>query len=105
MVSCHFWFIVVVDSVFEIWYYSLFCFKDNVLDVRYFLMIFHKHDIFISPSPHLVHKDLKSTNVLVDEIFISKVADAGFHNFLGRVDIASPSSQVFLLTTVMCTAL
>ncbi|KAM7509331.1 hypothetical protein LguiA_019784 [Lonicera macranthoides] len=45
-------------------------------------------------SPRLVHKDFKTSNVLVDENFIAKVADAGVRNFLGRVDdTAGPSSQ------------
>jgi hypothetical protein len=30
----------------------------------------------------------------VDENFIAKVADAGLRNFLGKVDIAGPSTQV-----------
>ena len=42
----------------------------------------------------MVHKDFKTANVLVDENFIAKVADAGLRNFLGRIDIAGPSSQV-----------
>lgn len=43
----------------------------------------------------MVHKDVKTANVLVDENFIAKVADAGLRNFLGRVNnIAGPSSQV-----------
>ncbi|XP_022774182.1 serine/threonine-protein kinase CDG1-like isoform X3 [Durio zibethinus] len=50
----------------------------------------HLHSL----SPRLVHKDFKTVNVLVDENFIAKVADAGLHNFLGRIDIAGPSSQV-----------
>lgn len=50
----------------------------------------HLHSL----SPHLVHKDFKTANVLVDENFISKVADAGLRNFLGRIDVAGPSSQV-----------
>ncbi|GAV91259.1 Pkinase_Tyr domain-containing protein [Cephalotus follicularis] len=45
-------------------------------------------------SPRLAHKDFKTANVLVDENFIAKVADAGIRNFLGRIDIAGPSSQV-----------
>ncbi|XP_028795852.1 putative serine/threonine-protein kinase isoform X1 [Neltuma alba] len=47
-----------------------------------------------SLSPRLVHKNFKTANVLVDENFIAKVADAGLRNFLGRADIAGPSSQV-----------
>ncbi|KAJ7976310.1 Protein kinase family protein [Quillaja saponaria] len=43
-------------------------------------------------SPRLVHKNFKTANVLVDENFIAKVADAGLRNFLG--DVAGPSSQV-----------
>ncbi|EEF49322.1 proline-rich receptor-like protein kinase PERK8 isoform X2 [Ricinus communis] len=50
----------------------------------------HLHSL----SPRLVHKDFKTANVLVDENFIAKVADAGLPNFLGRVDVAGPSSQV-----------
>lgn len=41
----------------------------------------------------MIHKDFKTANVLVDENFIAKVADAGLRNFLGRSDIAGPSSQ------------
>lgn len=48
-----------------------------------------------SLSPRLIHKDFKTANVLVDENFIAKVADAGLRNFLGRFDNAgSSSSQV-----------
>ncbi|GAB4847409.1 hypothetical protein Ancab_026467 [Ancistrocladus abbreviatus] len=50
----------------------------------------HLHSL----SPRLIHKDFKTSNVLVDENFIAKVADAGIRNFLGRYDIAGPSSQV-----------
>ncbi|XP_044501327.1 proline-rich receptor-like protein kinase PERK8 isoform X1 [Mangifera indica] len=50
----------------------------------------HLHSL----SPRVVHKDFKTANVLVDENFIAKVADAGVHNFLGRSDVAGPSSQV-----------
>ncbi|KAL9458082.1 hypothetical protein AB3S75_007022 [Citrus x aurantiifolia] len=50
----------------------------------------HLHSL----SPRVVHKDFKTANVLVDENFIAKVADAGLRNFLGRTDVAGPSSQV-----------
>lgn len=40
-----------------------------------------------------MHKDFKTSNVLVDENFIPKVADAGLRNILGRSDVAGPSSQ------------
>ncbi|OWM67554.1 putative serine/threonine-protein kinase [Punica granatum] len=50
----------------------------------------HLHSL----SPRLVHKDFKTDNVLVDENFIPKVADAGIRNILGRSDVAGPSSQV-----------
>ncbi|KAL0450851.1 UNVERIFIED_CONTAM: putative proline-rich receptor-like protein kinase PERK6 [Sesamum latifolium] len=50
----------------------------------------HLHSL----SPRLIHKDFKTANVLVDENFIAKVADAGLRNFLGRFDYAGPSSQV-----------
>lgn len=50
----------------------------------------HLHSL----SPRLIHKDFKTNNVLVDENFIAKVADAGIRNFLGRFDVAGPSSQV-----------
>lgn len=46
-----------------------------------------------SLSPRLVHKNFRTANVLVDENFIAKVADAGIRNFLGK-DMAGPSSQV-----------
>ncbi|KAL1547427.1 putative receptor-like protein kinase [Salvia divinorum] len=50
----------------------------------------HLHSL----SPRLIHKDFKTANVLVDENFIAKVADAGLRNFLGRIDHAGTSSQV-----------
>lgn len=50
----------------------------------------HLHSL----SPRLIHKDFKTANVLVDENFIAKVADAGLRNFLGRFDYAGTSSQV-----------
>ncbi|KAL3653901.1 hypothetical protein CASFOL_003582 [Castilleja foliolosa] len=50
----------------------------------------HLHSI----SPRLIHKDFKTANVLVDENFIAKVADAGLRNFLGRFDNVGSSSQV-----------
>ncbi|KAL1539934.1 putative serine/threonine-protein kinase PBL3 isoform X1 [Salvia divinorum] len=50
----------------------------------------HLHSL----SPRLIHKDFKTANVLVDENFIAKVADAGLRNFLGRFDLAGTSAQV-----------
>nr|XP_043616563.1 nodulation receptor kinase [Erigeron canadensis] len=50
----------------------------------------HLHSL----SPRLAHKDFKTANVLVDENFIAKVADAGVRNFLGRADSAGSSSQI-----------
>ncbi|KAF9688350.1 hypothetical protein SADUNF_Sadunf02G0188400 [Salix dunnii] len=50
----------------------------------------HLHSL----TPRLVHKNFKTANVLVDQNFIAKVADAGLRNFLGRGDIAGPSTQV-----------
>ncbi|XP_010249313.1 PREDICTED: putative serine/threonine-protein kinase isoform X2 [Nelumbo nucifera] len=50
----------------------------------------HLHSL----SPRLIHKDFKTSNVLVDENFIAKIADAGLRNLLGRVDAAGPSSQI-----------
>ncbi|CAH8383380.1 unnamed protein product [Eruca vesicaria subsp. sativa] len=57
----------------------------------------HLHSL----SPRLIHKDFKTANVLVDETFIARVADAGVHNFLGREDDVGTSShfdadQIFL---------
>ncbi|KAL8139946.1 hypothetical protein V2J09_005967 [Rumex salicifolius] len=49
----------------------------------------HLHSV----SPRLLHKNFKTSNVLVDENFIAKVADAGIRSFLGRFDAAGPSSQ------------
>lgn len=41
-----------------------------------------------------MHKNFKTANVLVDENFIAKVADAGLRDLLGRVDYAGSSSQM-----------
>lgn len=60
------------------------------LFILFYAGLAHLHTL----SPRLVHKDFKTDNVLVDENFIAKVADAGLRNFLGRVDIAGSSSQV-----------
>ncbi|KAG2301566.1 hypothetical protein Bca52824_030217 [Brassica carinata] len=49
----------------------------------------HLHSL----SPRLIHKDFKTANVLVDENFIAKVADAGVRNFLGSED-AGTSSRI-----------
>ncbi|XP_077212324.1 putative leucine-rich repeat receptor-like protein kinase At5g49770 isoform X2 [Tasmannia lanceolata] len=45
-------------------------------------------------NPPLVHKEFTTENVLVDENFIAKVADAGLRNLLSRIDTAGPSSQM-----------
>ncbi|XP_010556328.1 PREDICTED: proline-rich receptor-like protein kinase PERK1 isoform X2 [Tarenaya hassleriana] len=50
----------------------------------------HLHSL----SPRLIHKDFKTANVLVDENFIAKVADAGLPNLLGREDVGSSSQMV-----------
>lgn len=44
-------------------------------------------------SPRLIHKNFKTSNVLVDENFIAKVADAGLYNVMGRTDISESSSR------------
>ncbi|XP_022141446.1 proline-rich receptor-like protein kinase PERK3 [Momordica charantia] len=46
-----------------------------------------------SMSPRLIHKNFKTSNVLVDENFIAKVADAGLYNVMGRTDISESSSR------------
>ncbi|KAJ4961481.1 hypothetical protein NE237_021391 [Protea cynaroides] len=52
----------------------------------------HLHSL----SPRLVHKDFKTANVLVDENFIAKVADAGLRRLLGGADVAGPSSRMMV---------
>lgn len=47
----------------------------------------HLHSLI----PPLVHRDFKTNNVLVDENFIAKVADAGMVRLLRRIEDAGPS--------------
>ncbi|CAL0299260.1 unnamed protein product [Lupinus luteus] len=54
-----------------------------------------------SLSPCFLHKNFKTANVLMDENFITKVADAGIHNFLWKFDIAGSSSHSILPRPVM----
>ncbi|XP_043708398.1 probable receptor-like protein kinase At1g30570 isoform X2 [Telopea speciosissima] len=49
----------------------------------------HLHSL----RPPLVHKNFKTANVLVDENFIAKVADAGVFELLERIEDAGPSSR------------
>ncbi|XP_010241786.1 PREDICTED: proline-rich receptor-like protein kinase PERK13 isoform X2 [Nelumbo nucifera] len=44
--------------------------------------------------PPLAHKNFKTSNVLVDENFIAKVADAGVYNLLERIGDPGPSSRM-----------
>ncbi|KAE8648474.1 hypothetical protein Csa_008967 [Cucumis sativus] len=46
-----------------------------------------------SMSPRLTHRNFKTSNVLVDENFIAKVADAGLHNVMRRFDVSESSSR------------
>lgn len=48
----------------------------------------HLHSL----KPPVVHKNFKTANVLVDENFIPKVADAGIFGLLERIEEAGPSS-------------
>ncbi|EHA8589998.1 serine/threonine-protein kinase CDG1 [Cocos nucifera] len=50
--------------------------------------------ILHSLNPPLVHMNFKTANVLVDEDFIPKVADAGLQSLLDRIDEAGPSSRM-----------
>ncbi|XP_057956862.1 probable serine/threonine-protein kinase PBL15 [Malania oleifera] len=47
----------------------------------------HLHSL----KPPLIHKNFKTANVLVDENFIAKVADAGISKLLEKIDDAGPS--------------
>ncbi|XP_042517204.1 probable serine/threonine-protein kinase PBL28 isoform X2 [Macadamia integrifolia] len=49
----------------------------------------HLHSL----RPPLVHKNFKTANVLVDESFMAKVADAGVSELLERIEDAGPSSR------------
>lgn len=44
-------------------------------------------------KPPLVHKNFKTANVLVDENFIAKVADAGVLKLLEKIEEAGPSRE------------
>ncbi|KAL5979716.1 hypothetical protein ACLOJK_019627 [Asimina triloba] len=45
-------------------------------------------------NPPLIHKNFSTRNVLVDENFIAKNADAGLRNLLSSTEGAGPSSQI-----------
>ena len=47
----------------------------------------HLHDL----KPPLIHKNFKTANVLVDEDFIAKVADAGVSMLLEKIEESGPS--------------
>ncbi|KAL6006335.1 hypothetical protein ACLOJK_040382 [Asimina triloba] len=49
--------------------------------------LFHLHSL----TPSLIHKNFKTSNVLVDENFIAKVADAGVYGILQKIEEAGPS--------------
>ncbi|KAJ1692143.1 hypothetical protein LUZ63_008841 [Rhynchospora breviuscula] len=49
----------------------------------------HLHSL----SPPVVHQNFKATNVLVDENFIAKVADAGIIRLIQGYDAAGPSNR------------
>jgi serine/threonine protein kinase len=52
----------------------------------------HLHSL----APPLIHRDFKTSNVLVDENFIAKVSDAGIHRLLRGPDggaVAAPASR------------
>ncbi|KQK11335.1 putative leucine-rich repeat receptor-like serine/threonine-protein kinase At3g53590 [Brachypodium distachyon] len=50
----------------------------------------HLHSL----TPPAVHMNFKTANVLVDEDFIPKVADAGIRGLLDRIGVACPSSRI-----------
>lgn len=47
-------------------------------------------------DPPVIHKNFKTANVLVDEDFIPKVADAGLRNLMERIGGASSTSQMIV---------
>ncbi|KAI3979033.1 hypothetical protein MKX01_016208 [Papaver californicum] len=49
----------------------------------------HLHSL----NPSLVHKNFRTANVLVDENFIPKIADAGILRLLEKIEDAGPSSE------------
>lgn len=51
----------------------------------------HLHSL----CPPALHNNFKTANVLVDENFIAKVADAGMSKLLEKIGDANPSSSNF----------
>ncbi|KAK6930122.1 Serine-threonine/tyrosine-protein kinase, catalytic domain [Dillenia turbinata] len=78
------------------------CLKDSKLDSKTKLEFKQRLSIALgaakglnhlhSLKPPLLHKNFKTANVLVDENFIAKVADAGILNLLEKIEDAGPSS-------------
>lgn len=54
-----------------------------------------------SQNPPILHGNFKTANVLVDENFTVKVADAGISKLLEKIeDAASPSSSTYYANNV-----
>lgn len=77
--------------------YGKYCHrKHNIKDLINIQTIFlntglsHLHSL----SPPVVHNNFKTSNVLVDENFIAKVADAGIIRLIQGSDIAGPSNRL-----------